>query len=112
MEVLTTAADEKLLISGWWGWLRHPNYLGDFMMHLAFVLPCGNGNFGLYCKPLFELILFLGLKMFLPLSVVLFITICLIHKAVQHDVASKLKYGPSWDRYCQRVPSRVIPRIF
>lgn len=41
MEVLTSTSDGKLLISGWWGWLRHPNYLGDILMHFAFALPCG-----------------------------------------------------------------------
>lgn len=41
MEILTSASG-KLLISGWWGWIRHPNYLGDILMHWAFVLPCGN----------------------------------------------------------------------
>lgn len=41
MEVLTTSSGEKLLISGWYGWLRQPNYLGDILMYWAFVLPCG-----------------------------------------------------------------------
>lgn len=44
MEVLTTSSGEKLLISGWWGWLRQPNYLGDILMYWAFVLPCGKFN--------------------------------------------------------------------
>jgi hypothetical protein len=43
MESLTSSSG-KLLISGWWGWLRHPNFLGDIIMHWAFVLPCGNSN--------------------------------------------------------------------
>lgn len=44
MEVLTTSSGEKLLISGWYGWLRQPNYLGDILMYWAFVLPCGKLN--------------------------------------------------------------------
>lgn len=50
--------------------------------------------------------------MFLPYAVLLFIAVCVVLRAVENDVAGKLKYGPSWDRYCQRVPSRVIPHVF
>ncbi|XP_057374967.1 delta(14)-sterol reductase LBR-like [Daphnia carinata] len=92
MDILTSATG-KLLISGWWGWLRHPNYLGDILMHWAFVLPC-------------------GFQMVLPYVVALFVTISLVYRAKESDLADKLKYGPSWDRYCQRVPSRLIPRVF
>lgn len=28
-------------MSGWWGMVRHPNYLGDLIMALAWSLPCG-----------------------------------------------------------------------
>lgn len=28
-------------MSGWWGVVRHPNYLGDLIMALAWSLPCG-----------------------------------------------------------------------
>lgn len=92
MEILTSASG-KLLISGWWGWIRHPNYLGDILMHWAFVLPC-------------------GFQMVLPYVIAMFVTICLVYRAKESDLAEKLKYGPSWDRYCQRVPSRLIPRVF
>ncbi|KAI9551846.1 hypothetical protein GHT06_022182 [Daphnia sinensis] len=92
MEILTSASG-KLLISGWWGWLRHPNYLGDILMHWAFVFPC-------------------GFQMALPYVIALFVTICLVYRAKESDLADKLKYGPSWDRYCQRVTSRLIPRVF
>lgn len=41
-ETLTTASGERLLISGWWGCVRHPNYLGDIIIHWAFALLSGN----------------------------------------------------------------------
>merc|ERR1711924_522749 len=31
----------KLIISGWWGLARHINYTGDWLMGLAWCLPCG-----------------------------------------------------------------------
>ena len=50
--------------------------------------------------------------MSLPYAVVLFVVVCLLFRAIENDRAGKLKYGPSWDRYCQRVRSRVLPRVF
>ncbi|KAG8146642.1 putative Transmembrane 7 superfamily member 2 protein, partial [Naja naja] len=34
------ATGRRLLVSGWWGFLRHPNYLGDLIMGFAWSLPC------------------------------------------------------------------------
>ena len=115
MESLTSSSG-KLLSAGWWGWLRHSNILGDIIMHWALVLPCGNS----YVFPIHvcvryyisEFSLFLGFHVALPFLVATFITVCLLYRAKESDLAGKLKYGPSWDRYCQRVPSRVIPRVF
>lgn len=38
---IPTATGKRLLCSGWWGLVRHPNYAGDIMMALAWSLPCG-----------------------------------------------------------------------
>uniref|UniRef100_A0A8C4Q6G3 Delta(14)-sterol reductase TM7SF2 n=1 Tax=Eptatretus burgeri TaxID=7764 RepID=A0A8C4Q6G3_EPTBU len=42
---IPTSTGKQLLISGWWGILRHPNYLGDLMMALSWSLPCGKPSF-------------------------------------------------------------------
>uniref|UniRef100_A0A4W5MVH7 Delta(14)-sterol reductase TM7SF2 n=1 Tax=Hucho hucho TaxID=62062 RepID=A0A4W5MVH7_9TELE len=42
LETIDTATGKRLLVSGWWGLVRHPNYLGDLLMALAWSLPCGN----------------------------------------------------------------------
>ena len=41
LETIATATGKRLLVSGWWGLVRHPNYLGDLLMALAWSLPCG-----------------------------------------------------------------------
>ena len=41
LEVLKTARGTNLIISGLWGFVRHPNYLGDLMMNLAWCLCTG-----------------------------------------------------------------------
>nr|KAF6269880.1 transmembrane 7 superfamily member 2 [Pipistrellus kuhlii] len=40
LETISTATGRQLLVSGWWGMVRHPNYLGDLIMALAWSLPC------------------------------------------------------------------------
>lgn len=41
---IPTATGKSLLVSGWWGVVRHPNYLGDLLMALAWSLPCGQSR--------------------------------------------------------------------
>lgn len=41
LKTIPTATGKSLLVSGWWGLVRHPNYLGDLLMALAWSLPCG-----------------------------------------------------------------------
>ncbi|MFQ5694933.1 MAG: M48 family metalloprotease, partial [Terriglobia bacterium] len=40
-EFIETAGGGRLLVSGLWGRARHLNYLGDWLMGLAWSLPCG-----------------------------------------------------------------------
>merc|ERR1712029_273554 len=39
LETLPTAGGRKLLISGWWGLVRHPNFLGEILINWSWVLP-------------------------------------------------------------------------
>lgn len=41
LKTIHTSTGKSLLVSGWWGFVRHPNYLGDLIMALAWSLPCG-----------------------------------------------------------------------
>ncbi|KAI0209041.1 hypothetical protein LSAT2_006299 [Lamellibrachia satsuma] len=40
LKTLSTSRGTKLIVSGWWGLCRHPNYLGDLIMGLSWSLPC------------------------------------------------------------------------
>ncbi|KAG0700699.1 Lamin-B receptor [Chionoecetes opilio] len=40
LESLPTAAGTRLLVSGWWGLVRHPNYLGDILIFVSWALVC------------------------------------------------------------------------
>ena len=41
LETVTTAGNKKLIVSGWWGLVRHPNYLGEILIQWSWVLPAG-----------------------------------------------------------------------
>lgn len=92
MESLSSPSGEKLLISGWWGWLRHPNYLGEIIIHLALIMTS-------------------GLSAVMPCVFLIFAAILYVRISGSEE-ASRMKYGPSWERYCQRVPSRLVPLIY
>ena len=46
LDTLPTAGGKKLLISGWWGLVRHPNYLGEILIQWSWVLPAGKHKCG------------------------------------------------------------------
>ena len=41
LETVTAANNKKLIVSGWWGLVRHPNYLGEVLIQWSWVLPAG-----------------------------------------------------------------------
>lgn len=93
VKYMTTSSGRKLITSGWWGMCRHPNYLGDLLMGLAWSLPCGFSHPLAYTYPAYFLVL-------------------LVHRQMRDDEACKEKYGKDWDKYCSLVPSRIFPGIY
>ncbi|CAA7263824.1 unnamed protein product [Cyclocybe aegerita] len=93
LKFMTTARGSKLLTSGWWGRSRHPNYLGDLLMGLAWCLTTG-----------FET----------PITYyyIVFFTILLIHRQRRDDEACYKKYGADWVKYTKLVPYRIIPYVY
>ena len=41
LETMSTNRGKKLLVTGWWGWVRHPNYLGFIILHWAWASSSG-----------------------------------------------------------------------
>ncbi|XP_058470014.1 delta(14)-sterol reductase LBR isoform X2 [Solea solea] len=93
LRTIPTATGKSLLVSGWWGVVRHPNYLGDLMMALAWSLPCGFSHL-------------------LPWYYMIYFIILLVHRDSRDMSECRRKYGSAWDEYCRTVRYRIIPRVY
>lgn len=82
-----------LLASGWWGLSRHFHYIPEILGSFFWALPALFSNF-------------------MPYFYVVYLTILLVDRAFRHDERCALKYGPSWDTYCERVPYKIIPYVY
>lgn len=92
-EYFETAQGNKLLLSGFWGWSRHFNYVGDLLMAWSWSLPCGFGAVVPYYYPIY-------------------FTILLVHRERRDHELCRKKYGADWERYCERVPWRILPGVY
>jgi len=90
---MDTARGTKLLISGWWGLARHANYLGDLTMAFAWCLACGFGSI-------------------VPYFYVLYFAPLLLNRERRDHAMCERKYGADWDRYCAKVPYRIVPFVY
>ncbi|KAI8339954.1 ergosterol biosynthesis ERG4/ERG24 [Chlamydoabsidia padenii] len=93
LKYITTQSGSRLLVSGWWGKARHINYLGDWMMSIAWCMTCGFSSV-------------------IPYFYCIYFAILLIHRERRDDDKCRTKYGKDWDRYCEQVPYRIIPGIY
>ncbi|KAL0572203.1 erg24, C-14 sterol reductase [Marasmius crinis-equi] len=93
LQYFTTESGRKLLTSGWWGRSRHPNYLGDLLMALAWSLPTGFDTPITYFYVTYFLVL-------------------LIHRQRRDDENCEHKYGKDWEKYKKLVPYRIIPYVY
>jgi delta14-sterol reductase len=92
-EYIATRRGGLLLVSGWWGFARHANYLGDMLMALAWCLPCGFGSA-------------------LPYFYLVYLTALLVHRERRDDRACAEKYGHDWQAYRRRVRYRIVPGVY
>ncbi|XP_077567684.1 delta(14)-sterol reductase LBR [Stigmatopora nigra] len=93
LKIIPTATGKSLLVSGWWGIVRHPNYLGDLLMALAWSIPCGFSHL-------------------LPWYYMIYFIILLVHRDSRDMSNCRRKYGSAWDEYCRTVRYRIIPRVY
>ncbi|KAJ7037473.1 ergosterol biosynthesis ERG4/ERG24 [Mycena alexandri] len=93
LKFFTTESGSKLLTSGWWGTCRHPNYLGDLLMSLAWSLPTG------FRTPV-------------TYFYVIYFAVLLVHRQRRDDENCERKYGKDWKKYMELVPYRIFPYIY
>jgi protein-S-isoprenylcysteine O-methyltransferase Ste14 len=94
--VFVPGSQNRLCMSLFWGWSRHINYLGEilqaFGIALASALATSSATPFLY--PIYYVALFLP-------------------RIADDDNQCRSKYGEAvWQLYCQRVPSKLIPKIY
>eukprot|EP00656_Telonema_subtile_P047929 TRINITY_DN558_c0_g1_i3.p1 TRINITY_DN558_c0_g1~~TRINITY_DN558_c0_g1_i3.p1 ORF type:complete len:397 (+),score=99.83 TRINITY_DN558_c0_g1_i3:93-1283(+) len=93
IKTLPTERGTKLMISGWWGLSRHVNYLGDWIMSIAWCLPCGLGHI-------------------VPWFYSIYFAVLLVHRERRDEACCIIKYGKDWDKYCAIVPYRIVPYVY
>ncbi|KAI0027247.1 ERG4/ERG24 ergosterol biosynthesis protein [Vararia minispora EC-137] len=93
LKFMETKRGTKLLTSGWWGVSRHPNYMGDLLMGLAWSLPTGFDTPVTYFY-------------------IMYFAVLLAHRGMRDDEACEKKYGDDWNRYKKLVKWRIIPFIY
>jgi len=92
----TAQGEEKksiLLASGYWGVARHFHYVPEILGAFFWSVPA----------------LFVN---FMPYFYVVFLVILLVDRAVRDDKRCHGKYKEHWDKYCVKVPYKIIPFIY
>jgi len=97
LETLTTAGNKKIIVSGWWGLVRHPNYLGEILMSWSWTLPAVGS---------------LGLTALVPYYLPVMTTLMLVVRTHQINQRNKRKYGAAWNSYTEKVRSNIIPKVY
>ncbi|KAK3542596.1 hypothetical protein QTP86_031303 [Hemibagrus guttatus] len=93
LKTIPTATGKSLIASGLWGFVRHPNYLGDILMALAWSLTCGFNHI-------------------IPYFYLIYLIILLVHREARHEHECRKKYGLAWEQYCKAVPYRIFPWVY
>ncbi|KAL5357933.1 ergosterol biosynthesis ERG4/ERG24 [Aspergillus floccosus] len=122
IKFIQTASGSKLMTSGWWGYARHINYLGDWVMSWSYSLPTGIAGYaiiesinpatGELQKQAVQTAENRGWGMIFTYFFLLYFGVLLIHREQRDEEKCKKKYGADWDRYTSLVRSRIIPGIY
>ena len=82
-----------LLCSGWWGFARHSNYLGDLMQSFALGFACDSAHF-------------------LPWFYTFFLSSLIMNRLPRDEARCQRKYGKNRAAYCSKVRWRLLPGIY
>lgn len=94
IETIHTYQGSRLLLSGLWGRLRQPNYLGDILALCALGAP-------MFLRPAWPPLLSLAL-----------LVLVLLHRATRTNARNQGRYHSSWHRYCSQVRYYILPKIY
>lgn len=94
IETIHTYQGSRLLLSGLWGHVRQPNYLGDILALCALGAP-------MFLRPAWP-----------PLLSLLLLVLVLLHRATRTNARNQGRYHSSWHRYCAQVRYYIIPKIY
>jgi len=97
LKTLETITNRKLIVSGWWGLVRHPNYLGELLIQWSWVLPAVST---------------LGRTDLVPYYLPVVTTLMLVIRSVQINKRNKKKYGEAWNEYSGKVRANIVPLVF
>mmetsp|Transcript_12034 Transcript_12034/g.20343 ORF Transcript_12034/g.20343 Transcript_12034/m.20343 type:complete len:430 (-) Transcript_12034:329-1618(-) len=92
LKTLKTESGRQLIISGWWGMARHINYFGDWVMGVAWCLPCGSQPIAYFYAVYFAVLL--------------------IHRDMRDGHSCSVKYGKDWDKYKAIVKYHIVPFVY
>lgn len=121
LEFMETASGSKLLTSGWWGTARHINYLGDWILSFSYCMPTGIAGYVInrYTNPVTGTVHTeveqggaRGWGMIFTYFYIVYFGVLLVHRELRDEEKCRRKYGSDWDRYCEKVPSKIIPGIY
>lgn len=82
-----------LICSGWWGWSRHVNYVGDLLLSYSSCALVGSTKVVVWVYAIW-------------------MTLLLVHRCLRDEKRCSVKYGVAWTEYCKRVPWRFVPGIW
>ena len=82
-----------ILCSGWWGFARHSNYLGDLMQATSLGLACHS-------------------RSFLPWCYTLLLASIFFNRLQRDEARCQRKYGKAWGEYRKKVPWRLLPGVY
>ncbi|KAL8648672.1 MAG: hypothetical protein Q9210_004845 [Variospora velana] len=126
LNFMKTKSGRKLLTSGWWGFSRHPNYLGDWIMAWSYCLPTAIAGYVVRHGDMVDGQGFVsgglvkqqvlqgeakGWGMVITYFYVFYFAVLLIHREMRDEEACKRKYGDDWEEYKKKceVPKELLP---
>lgn len=122
VKYIQTASGSKLMTSGWWGYARHINYLGDWVMSWGYCLPTGIAGYaiienvnpvtGSIQKQAVQTPEVRGWGSIFTYFFLVYFAVLLIDREHRDEEKCKKKYGADWSRYTSLVRSRIVPGIY